>query len=127
MKKTFLTMFLCAMCCGIGAQGQEKFPLGAYEELADPNPGIDSESWSRLSSTTQLSWSSQPENQYPLARQGLEKRTNQRSGALMDQTNTQECPDNSKRPAKRFIRYSRVSHRNPFCPLRDDRRTEQRP
>ena len=33
-----------------------------------------------------------------MARQGLEKRTNQRSGALMDQTNTQECPDNSKRP-----------------------------
>ena len=58
MKKTFLTMFLCAMCCGIGAQGQEKFPLGAYEELADPNPGIDSKSWSRLSSTTQLSWGS---------------------------------------------------------------------
>ena len=37
MKKTFLTMFLCAMCCGIGAQGQEQFPLGAYEELADPH------------------------------------------------------------------------------------------
>ena len=58
MKKTFLTMFLCAMCCGIGAQGQEQFPLGAYEELADPNLGNDSESWSHLSSTTQLSWGS---------------------------------------------------------------------
>ena len=58
MRNTFILCALLALGSYSFAQQPERFPLGEYQELADPKPHDSDEAWDQLSVPTRLSWGS---------------------------------------------------------------------
>ena len=58
MRNTFILCALLALGSYSFAQQPERFPLGEYQELADPKPHDSDEAWDQLSAPTRLSWGS---------------------------------------------------------------------